>query len=170
MSLSDLCRHCGLCCDGNLFSHVPLQHAEVAAARRNGLAVMSLVGDSPALRQCCPALKERQCSVYAERPERCRRYGCRLFEALAKGALTLEAALAVVARAHALLADVERSLAPDPDPLASVMDRARFSDWGGLEESSAQTRAARERAEAFLDQHFHGGPRRFEDPGNPGRG
>ena len=167
MSLSDLCRLCGLCCDGNLFSHVPLQQAEIDTARRNGLAVVSLVGDSPAIRQCCTALRERQCTVYAQRPERCRRYVCRLLEARAREELSQEEALAVVERARALLADVERSLAPDADPLASVMDRARFADWGGLEESSAQTRAARERAEAFLDQHFHGGPRRFEAPGGP---
>ena len=168
MSLSELCRRCGLCCDGNLFSHVPLLPTEIEPARRQGLAVVSLMGDSPAIRQCCSALRERQCTVYAERPERCRRYVCRLLEARAREELSQAEALAVVERARELLAEVERTLVPDPDPLASVMDRARFSDWGGLEESSARTRAARERAEAFLDEHFHGGPRRFGDPGAPG--
>lgn len=166
MSLSELCRRCGLCCDGNLFSHVPLQRAEVDAARRNGLDVVSLADGSPALRQGCTALKERQCSVYTERPEGCRRYACRLFNALAGGTASSEEALRVVQQAHALLAAVERHLPPDPEPRpASVLERARFAAWGEDSGFSSETSAARERAEAFLDQHFHGGPRRFDGPG-----
>jgi len=165
MSLSELCQRCGLCCDGNLFSHVPLRHAEVDAARRNGLDVVSLADGAPALRQGCTALKGRQCSLYAERPEGCRRYACRLFHALAGGTVSFPEALAVVERAHALLSAVERGLPPETDPRpASVLERARFAAWGGEGGFSAETDAARERAESFLDQHFHGGPRRFDDP------
>ncbi|MET0404380.1 MAG: YkgJ family cysteine cluster protein [Cystobacter sp.] len=162
MSSSDLCRRCGLCCDGNLFSHVPLERAEVDAARRQGLVVLELPGQGPALRQGCAALHDRQCSVYDARPLGCRRYGCQLLAALEQKALPLEDALAVVEQAHSLLAEVERELEPDPDPAASVLERARFASWGGDAETTARTTAARERAEAFLDQHFHGGPRRFE--------
>lgn len=158
--LGELCRHCGLCCDGNLFSHVALAPSEVDAARRNGLAVVALVEGAPAIRQGCPALKTRQCTVYAERPEGCRRFECRLFGALSRKEVPLPEALAVVARAHALLAEVERGLEPDADPRASVLERARFAAWGE-DGGVAGTRAARERAEAFLDRHFHGGPRRF---------
>ncbi|HEX5746587.1 MAG TPA: YkgJ family cysteine cluster protein [Archangium sp.] len=166
MSLSELCRRCGLCCDGNLFSHVPLQRAEADAARRNGLEVVALADGAPALRQGCTALKGRQCSVYAERPEGCRRYACRLFNAVAGGSVSFEQSLQVVEQAHALLAAVERSLGPGTDPgPASVLERARFAAWGEDGGFSSETSAARERAEAFLDQHFHGGPRRFEAPG-----
>ena len=163
MSSSDLCRGCGLCCDGNLFSHVPLARAELPSARRQGLAVVELP-EGAALRQCCPALQARECSVYATRPEACRRYHCRLFGALTRGAVSLEQALAVVARAHALLAQVEQGLEPEADRLASVLERARYAAWGGEPEAVARTSAARERAEAFLDEHFHGGPRRFVGP------
>ncbi|QRN95359.1 YkgJ family cysteine cluster protein [Archangium violaceum] len=163
MSLSELCRRCGLCCDGNLFSHVPLQGSEVEAARRTGLDVVALADGSPAVRQGCTALKDRRCSVYAERPEGCRRYDCRLFNELAGKRVSFEEALAVVAQAHALLSAVERVLGPDTDPRpSSVLERARFADWGEDGGSSSETRAARESAEAFLDRHFHGGPRRFE--------
>jgi uncharacterized protein len=68
----------------------------------------------------------------------------------------------VVDQAHALLAVVERGLEPEADRLSSVLERARFASWGGADGSSSSTNAARERAEAFLDEHFHGGPRRFE--------
>ncbi|MFE8595459.1 YkgJ family cysteine cluster protein [Archangium violaceum] len=166
LPLSELCRRCGLCCDGNLFSHVPLQPAEVDAARRNGLEVVALADGAPALRQGCTALKGRQCSIYAERPEGCRRYACRLFNALAGGTVPFEEALQVVEQAHALLAAVERGLTPDTDPHpASVLERARFAAWGEEGGFSSETSTARERAEVFLDQHFHGGPRRFEGSG-----
>ncbi|WP_257461017.1 YkgJ family cysteine cluster protein [Archangium lipolyticum] len=163
MSLSELCRRCGLCCDGNLFSHVPLQGSEVEAARRNGLDVVALADGSPAVRQGCTALKGRQCSLYAERPEGCRRYDCQLFKKLAGKRVSFEDALAVVEQAHALLSAVERCLGPDTDPRpSSVLERARFAAWGEDGASSSETCAARESAEAFLDRHFHGGPRSFE--------
>jgi uncharacterized protein len=163
MSLSELCRRCGLCCDGNLFSHVPLQGSEAEAARRNGLDVVALADGSPAIRQGCTALKGRGCSIYAERPEGCRRYNCRLFNELAGKRVPFEEALAVVEQAHALLSAVEHGLGPDTDAHpSSVLERARFAAWGEEDGSSSATRVARERAEAFLDQHFHGGPRCFE--------
>ena len=160
--MSTLCQRCGLCCDGNLFTHVPLQPSEVAAARWNALDVVALVDGSPALRQCCTALKGRWCTRYLERPEGCRRYRCRLLTALAGQEISFEEALAVVEQAHALLASLERGLAPETDtPPSPVLQRSRFaelSEDGGL---SSETRALRERTEAFLDRHFHGGPRRF---------
>ncbi len=159
-SASELCRRCGLCCDGNLFSHVALRPAEVDTARRTGLAVVALAEGAPAIRQCCPALKQRQCTAYAARPEGCRRFECRLLKALEQGEVSFPEALGRVERAHGLLADVARHLEPELDPLASVLERARFAAWG--EDGGAPgTGAARERAEAFLDAHFHGGPRRF---------
>ncbi len=167
MSLSALCQRCGLCCDGSLFSHVPLRPDEVASARRQGLDVEALVGGAPALRQCCTALKNRQCTLYAQRPERCRAFGCRLFNALAGGRVSLDEALAVVDRAHALLSALEKSLPPDTDARPSpVMERARFADLSGDGGPSPESRALRERTEALLDEHFHGGPRCFgEDSG-----
>jgi hypothetical protein len=167
VSLSTLCQRCGLCCDGSLFSHVPLRADEVASARRLGLDVEELVGGAPALRQCCSALKERQCSLYAQRPERCRAFGCRLFHEVAGGRVPLDEALAVVDRAHALLSALDKSLPPDTDARpAPVMERARFAD---LSEAgpSPETRALRERTEALLDEHFHGGPRHFGEDSEP---
>jgi Fe-S-cluster containining protein len=167
VSLSALCQRCGLCCDGNLFSHVPLRPEEVAPARRHGLDVVALVGGSPALQQGCPALKDRRCTLYAERPQGCRAYSCRLFNALARHELPLDEALAVVDRAHSLLSALERSLPPDTDARPSpVLERARFADLSEDGGPSPETRALRERTEAFLDEHFHGGARCF--PGAPG--
>lgn len=163
MSLSDLCQRCGLCCDGTLFSHVPLRPEEVEPARRNRLDVGTLADGTPVLRQGCTALCERRCTAYTERPKACRQYTCRLFTELASGRVSSEQALAVVDEAHALLARLERGLPPDTEARPSpVLERARFA---GLSEQGApgpETQALRERLEAHLDAHFHGGPRRFE--------
>ncbi|MGZ3458289.1 MAG: YkgJ family cysteine cluster protein, partial [Archangium sp.] len=150
MSPSDLCRRCGLCCDGNLFSHVPLERAEVSAARCGSLDVVELADGAPALRLCCTALKGRQCTRYAERPEGCRRYVCQLLTGLAEGRVSPEEALAVVEQAHALLSALEAGLAPEASsPPPSILERARFADLADRA-PSPELRVLRERTEDFL--------------------
>jgi len=126
MSLSTLCQHCGLCCDGTLFTSVPLKPTEVEPLRQRSLPVISRADGSPGLAQRCAALEGRCCTVYAERPEACRRYHCHLFTALSEGEVSLEESLQVVDEAHA---------------------RLRAVDTGS---------AAREQVEAYLDRHFRG--------------
>ncbi|OJH35501.1 YkgJ family cysteine cluster protein [Cystobacter ferrugineus] len=104
MSLSTLCQHCGLCCDGTLFTHVPLQGTEAAPLRALGLPVKEREDGTSVLPQRCAALDGRHCTAYAARPEGCRRYHCQLFSALSEGEVSLPEALAVVDGAHALLA------------------------------------------------------------------
>ncbi len=108
MPLSTLCQHCGLCCDGTLFTHVPLKPAEVAPLRALGLPVGERPDGTPLLPQRCAALEGRRCTAYDARPEGCRRYHCQLFAALSEGELSLPEALAVVDGAHARLAAPER--------------------------------------------------------------
>jgi uncharacterized protein len=103
MSLSTLCQRCGLCCDGTLFTVVPLRPGEEAPLRARGLPVVTRADGSPALPQRCAALEGHACTVYAERPDGCRRYHCHLFAALAEKEVELAEALAVVDQAHALL-------------------------------------------------------------------
>jgi hypothetical protein len=104
MSLSTLCQHCGLCCDGTLFTHVPLQPAEAAPLRALGLPVKEREDGTCVLPQRCAALDGRRCTAYAARPEGCRRYHCQLFSALSEREVSLPEALSVVDGAHALLA------------------------------------------------------------------
>jgi Fe-S-cluster containining protein len=130
MPLSTLCQRCGLCCDGTLFTSVPLKPTEVESLRRLALPVIERADGSPGLAQRCAALEGRCCTVYSERPEACRRYRCHLFTALAEGEVSLEESLQVVDEAHA---------------------RLRAVGTGS---------AAREQAEAYLDRHFRGRQRR----------
>lgn len=122
VSLSTLCLACGMCCDGSLFTQVPLAADEALRLRARGLVVIAREDGSPALRQRCAALVGRCCAVYEDRPGGCRRYVCMLHAALAADEVSLPEALELVAQAQTLLAAADRVLPAGP---AAVMQRAR---------------------------------------------
>lgn len=103
---SELCRRCGLCCDGTLFTRTPLLPDEVERLA----ALVPLPGDgarAPGLGQPCAALEGSRCTIYAERPSSCRRYECLLRGAVVEGEVGLDEALGVIdeARARAAAGD-----------------------------------------------------------------
>lgn len=120
MSLSTLCLRCGLCCDGTLFTHVPLRHTEAGPLKALGLPVTEREDGTPLLPQRCAALEGKTCTAYAQRPEGCRRYHCHLFSALSEGEVSLEEALSVVDGAHALRATAGGEKSPG---LADYLDK-----------------------------------------------
>lgn len=148
---AELCQRCGLCCDGSLFTQVPLAEDEVDPAHRRGLVVLARADGSPALRQPCAALQGRRCAVYDARPAGCRRYRCMLLAALDERELDEREALAVVDEAHARLAALAALLPPgEGGPVQRARELARAGDL------SADVRAALERALAFLDRRLRG--------------
>ncbi len=162
MPLSTLCQRCGLCCDGNMFTAIPLRPAEVDGLRELSLPVRIGPAGAPSLAQRCTALEGRCCTVYAGRPEVCRRYRCLLLTALVEAEVSLEEALAVVEGAHARIAAVAAALPPSsPGAPQAVLQRARQEDLpehGGP--LSSRTRELLEQAEAYLDRHLRGRQRR----------
>ena len=102
MSLEALCQSCGLCCDGSLFTRVPLGVNEVVPEAK--LNVITNAQGGRHVPQRCAALEGTRCQAYAERPLACRRYECLLFGALREGEVSLPEALEVVKRAQALVA------------------------------------------------------------------
>jgi uncharacterized protein len=101
-----LCQACGLCCDGSLFSRVPLGVTEQVPEVK--LAVVTNAQGGRHVPQRCAALSGTLCQVYAERPLACRRYECLLFIAHREGEVSLPEALQVVERAKALPKSAER--------------------------------------------------------------
>jgi Fe-S-cluster containining protein len=97
-SLEALCQSCGLCCDGSLFTRVPLGVDEVVPME--ALAVVTNERGGRHVPQRCAALSGTVCQVYAQRPLACRRYECLLFGALREGEVSLDDAVAVVHGAH----------------------------------------------------------------------
>ena len=103
--LSTLCRGCGLCCDGSLFTHVGLEPGELARLRSRGIATRTLSSGAEVLPQRCAALKGYDCQIYPERPASCAAYRCLLASALLDHEVTLEEAQAEVKKAQRLVAE-----------------------------------------------------------------
>ena len=104
--LEALCRACGLCCDGTLFTRVPLAPTEVVPEA--ALAVRTTEQGGRYVPQRCAALAGTVCGVYAQRPLACRRFECLLFGALRGGEVSLPEALEVVTRAKSLHGEAQR--------------------------------------------------------------
>lgn len=162
--LSTLCMRCGLCCDGSLFSHVPLLPAEASRLRPLGVGVVEQASGARVLPQRCAALRGTCCTVYTERPEGCRRYRCLLLGALVEGEVSLEEALGVVAQAHARVVEAGAALGLQPEEGSAVglAQRVRTAhEQAQASPASAEAHAAWERAGDFFDRHFRGRHRRY---------
>ncbi|MBZ4336259.1 YkgJ family cysteine cluster protein [Corallococcus sp. AS-1-12] len=157
-ALSTLCLHCGMCCDGTLFTQVPLQPAEAEALRQRGLSLAVKEDGAVVLPQRCAALEGLCCTVYAERPEACRRYRCQLFNALAEGEVSLEEAKGVVETAHAKVDAVVGGVGSAEGGRGPAMRQARVA--AASLTLAPETRESLARAEVYLDQHFRGRFRR----------
>jgi Fe-S-cluster containining protein len=107
-----LCRACGICCSGVLFSHAEVEEHELPRLARRGLPVIRPEVGLPELNLPCAAHGPAGCSIYEDRPEKCASYACKLRGRLARGAVTLEAALATVARIKELARSVDAALPP----------------------------------------------------------
>jgi Fe-S-cluster containining protein len=103
--LSLLCRGCGLCCDGSLFSHVGLEPEEVDQLHSLGIPTQTRRSGTEVLPQRCSALKGRDCQIYADRPSSCAAYQCVLAASLVEERVSLEEAQAVVKKAQRLIAN-----------------------------------------------------------------
>lgn len=150
--LEALCRACGLCCDGTLFTHVSLAPDE--AERLAGSVEVRPRKDAKlALAQPCLALAGRCCAVYAERPAGCRTYVCSVYRALQSGEARADEAQELVALALARIARVGALLGPAAGPSPLVAARLALQA-GGDAALSEEAHAAVRVAEQFLRFHF----------------
>ena len=103
-----LCAACGLCCNGVLFHTVRLQPndspRELAAL---GLKLKRKNRHDYIL-QPCPAYRDAQCSIYAQRPARCRLFECQQLQRVATGEITEAAALEKIRAVQRRVAQLDR--------------------------------------------------------------
>ncbi len=82
-----------MCCNGVMFHLVRLQPRDSARE----LAALGLKlkrkKRQDYIQQPCPAWRESRCSIYLQRPERCRLFECRQLQRVAAGEITEAAAL-----------------------------------------------------------------------------
>jgi hypothetical protein len=143
---SRLCLSCGLCCDGTLFQIVRMQPedspAELAAL---GLR-MRHRGEEFWMEQPCAALKRLCCTVYDQRPVRCRKFHCQQLTRLTAGEIDEGDALVLIADTHRLADRVRQRLAEcgyreDGAPLQEQFDRVTSTRVDAdLEPELAETR------------------------------
>ena len=88
----NLCIECGLCCNGVMFSIVALQPGESAKA----LGALGLRVKRGTFTQPCAALDGLCCTIYEQRPVRCRLFECQQLQRIADGRLTEAQALEAI--------------------------------------------------------------------------
>lgn len=108
-----LCKSCGLCCTGHLFSWTKLRSAELDAVESLGVKVIRAVPSQRGFNQPCP-LWEETCTIYAsaDYPHFCRVYKCKLLKSLLEGTTSLDEALTAVQHTKALIEELDALLPP----------------------------------------------------------
>lgn len=97
---SDLCRDCGLCCNGTFLADIELSNQSEA----DGMEVLGLEVESEdgyLLKQPCRALKGRLCQIYSHRPDCCRSFKCALLNNVEQSKINFELAVELIDGVHA---------------------------------------------------------------------
>jgi len=93
---TSLCTACGLCCNGVLFHLVRLQPGDSARGLTAlGMKLRRKKGQHH-FNQPCGFLEGCRCTIYAQRPERCRLFECRQLQKVAAGESTEAEAQALI--------------------------------------------------------------------------
>lgn len=154
-----LCADCGLCCNGALFDRVNLQREDRAKA----LAALGLrIKRGSFFNQPCSALCGTRCTIYAERPARCRIFECRQYRGVAAGTITADTASARILETKRQIAAVEALLdalggdnrrKPIAQRCATVLAESSGPD-PAVVARRAELSSAMEKLQALLTTHF----------------
>lgn len=107
---SRLCTACGMCCNGVLFEIVRLQPQDnMRDLERLGMEIYRKKKE-PYFKQPCRFLDDCTCTIYTQRPTRCRHFECRQLKRLAAGEITEGDAMEKITQAKALVAQIQASL------------------------------------------------------------
>jgi len=111
-----LCKACGLCCTGYLFSWVKLRSAELVPSQALGLNVILSDPRQRGFSQPCPVW-QGQCTIYTSPhyPHACRTYKCKLLREVLDENIPLPKALPVVQQAKELIHELEALLPDSPN-------------------------------------------------------
>jgi hypothetical protein len=104
--VEQLCPQCGLCCNGVLFGDVELQRGDDSKLLAAHGIELFKKGRKQAFRQPCACFDGKLCSIYANRPGRCRAFECNQVQRLQAGTLSQAAAVQNVREARRLVTGV----------------------------------------------------------------
>ena len=156
-----LCKSCGLCCTGHLFSSTKLRSAELGTARALGLNVFGSEPQQRGFSQPCP-LWQGQCTIYTSPhyPHFCRTYKCKLLKQVLDENTSLPSALTVVERAKEMIHEVERLLPSSSNInfrerlVAHVENLERLRASAGLENTDLEFRLKADALLIFYEKVF----------------
>ena len=122
-----LCLNCGMCCEGTIFSYVPLHATEpVEELRQVGLPIEQRI-EGFRLLLPCSAFRNGKCQTYGFRPKNCSGYRCRLLHkvetrktTLTNAKRTLESALRMRSHLQHLLGKHFPELGDSPPIVNSI--------------------------------------------------
>lgn len=106
---SNLCQTCALCCNGVLHGNTLIDAEEQARLTNLGLIILP-IESSLGFAQPCPLLVQKRCLIYAQRPNNCRNYECKLLRNFLNGNISFEEALSVVKQSHEMLHAIQDQL------------------------------------------------------------
>ena len=106
--LSQLCNSCGLCCDGSLFPTVRLQPGDSSQELKALGFRIQYKKKFQFFDQPCVAFKNHCCTIYQERPTRCRLFACTQLKRLSSGETTEEIALKKIQEAQSKIAVIKK--------------------------------------------------------------
>lgn len=125
-AIDQLCKSCGLCCNGVLFTDVKLDKDE-SHHRLVSLGLkLKKSGSTLKLCQPCPAHVGGLCSVYADRPQVCRKFECQLLRRVQAGTLQSARALEIIETTLAAQDDVQAAVAACGETREQVSLSRRF--------------------------------------------
>ena len=148
-----LCKSCGLCCSGHLFSWVRLKATELDSSQALGLNVIRSDPRQRGFTQPCP-LWNGQCTIYTspDYPRVCHNYKCKLLKELLDENVPLPNALMVVQQANTMILELEALLPTSTN--VSFRERlvARLEDANAPAGSEFRLKA--EALLAYFKTHF----------------
>ena len=155
---ANLCRSCGLCCNGILFDYVPVNDGEAAALERLGFAIRRTDDGAARFDHPCPKFCG-SCSIYSARPDSCRAYRCELLVKLEAGTVSYRHARGVVQEAMDLICDAEKLSGPNVPHVLPMQSRRLFEHWqasgaGRRKDAESALVLKQLRLQRFLDLHF----------------
>jgi hypothetical protein len=109
-----LCKSCGLCCSGHLFSWVRLNANELDKVEALGLKVIRNDPRQRGFLQPCPVWQGGICTVYEspDYPRSCGKYKCRVLRQLLDEEINLSKGLSQIEETLGLIREIEPLLPP----------------------------------------------------------
>lgn len=110
-SVDQLCPNCGLCCDSTLFADVELRAGDdPKKLKQLGLTLEKKGKNRLAFAQPCACFDGKFCTIYTDRPKRCRLFECGLLKQVGAGDMTVGAALKKISEAKMRAQEVRELL------------------------------------------------------------